>query len=196
MREFHENRSLEPRFSTQKLIFLLCRDLGEMCLILGRLRETAAPEMVFVRLGGPDFLRGSFAGSFAGVCARDSSFYSVAAVQSVRFEVRRSRKSAPGSLRGGIFPSLFDPRRKQGYVFFPNLFWGHFLRHFSDFFWKCGDPQIPSGTLLRLKRIGILKFQVCFSLGPFFEKVRFPNFRIRKKSTRKLPGGTPAPLLL
>ena len=85
---------------------------------LGRLRETAAPEMVFVRLGGPDLLRGSFAGSFAGVCVRDSRFYSVAAVQSVRFEARRSRKSAPGRLRGAIFPSLFDPRRKRGHAFF------------------------------------------------------------------------------
>ena len=29
---FYGNRPLEPRFSTQKLIFCVCRDLGEMCL--------------------------------------------------------------------------------------------------------------------------------------------------------------------
>ncbi len=29
---FNGNHPLEPRFSTQKLIFCLCRDLGEMCL--------------------------------------------------------------------------------------------------------------------------------------------------------------------
>ena len=90
-----------------------------MLLYLGRLRETAAPEKVFVRLGGPDLLRGSFAGSFAGVYAGDSRFDLVAAVQSVRFEARRSRKRDPGSVRGAIFPSLFDPRRKQGRVVFP-----------------------------------------------------------------------------
>ena len=129
--------------------------------------------MVFVRLGGPDLLRGSFAGSFAGVCARDSRFYSVAAVQSVRFEARRSRKSAPGRLRGAIFPSLFDPRRKQGHAFFSNRFRIHFLRLFCHFFWKFGDPQIPKSTLLDLKRSGILKFHVFFRLVPFFKKVCF-----------------------
>ena len=164
-------------------------------LYLGRLRETAAPEMVVVRLGGPDFLRGSFAGSFAGVCARDSSFYSVATVQSVCFEVRRSRKSAPGSLRGGIFPSLFDPRGKQGYVFFRICFGVTFWDMFLTFSENLETLKFREGTLLRLKRIGILKCQAFFSLGPFFEKVRFWNFRIRQKSTRKLPGGTPAPCI-
>ena len=140
------------------------------------MRETAAPEKVFVRLGGPDLLRGSFAGSFAGVYAGDSRFDLVAAVQSVRFEARRSRKRDPGSVRGARFPAFSTQDENKVAWFFHNWFWCHFWRLFCDFFWTFGDPTILRSTLLRLKRMGILKFQVFFRLEPFFGKVCFSKF--------------------
>ena len=102
----------------------------------------------------------------------------------------------PGASEEAFFRAFSIQDENKVMFFLSNLCWGHFLRHFSDFFWKIGDPQIPRGTCLRLKHIGSLKCQAFFSLGPFFEKVPFSNFRIRNKITRKLPGGTPAPLLL
>ena len=97
-------------------VILPCRGY----IYLGRLRETAAPEMVFVRLGGPDFLRGSFAGSFAGVCARDSSFYSVAAVQSVRFEVGGPERAPPGASEEAFFRA-FSIQDENKVMFFSRI---------------------------------------------------------------------------
>ena len=104
-------------------------------------------------------------------------------------------RAPPGASEEAFFRS-FSTQHENKVMFFPNLFWGHFLRHVSNCVLKIWRPSNFEGHPFKAKTYWYLEFSSFFQFGALFRKSAFFEFQDPKKSTRNLPGDTPAPLLL
>ena len=103
-------------------------------------------------------------------------------------------RTPPGASEEAFFRA-FSIQDENKVMFVPDFCSGSLFETFFRLFVEIWRPSNSEGHPFKAKTYWYLEIPSFFQFGPLFLKSAFFEFQDPKKEHRKLPGGTPAPLL-
>ena len=160
----------------------------ELCVVIFRtLARDRRTWDGFCAFGWPRFLAWIFCRIFCRSLCQGFKFLFGRCSPKCAFRGPEVQKERPREPPRRYLSEPFRPRTKTRLSFFPNLFWGHFLRHVSNCFQKIWRPSNFEGHPFKAKTYWYLEISSFSQFVALFRKSAFSEFQDPEKEHPEAP---------